>query len=77
MNIFRKSFCTYIKMPKSSSAEYYQDDKESLQKRLAKDKNFFLKKKKKTSDNMVVKDTKIFQKTKSKSWFSIDKDVIK
>ena len=44
---------------KNSSAKHYQDNKERLQKkRLVKDIKVFLKKKKK-SDNMVVKDSKI------------------
>ena len=44
---------------KNSSAKYYQDNKERLQKkRLVKDIKVFLKKKKK-SDNMVANDTKI------------------
>ena len=33
----------------------------------------FLKKKKNKSGNMVVKDTKIFEKMKNKSWLSIEK----
>ena len=42
-----------------------------------KDIKVFLKKKKKTSDNMVVKDIKIYQKMKNKSWLSIEKNVTK
>ena len=45
-------------MSKESSAKYYQNNKERLQKKLVKDIKVFLKKKKKRSDNMVVKDTK-------------------
>ena len=40
-------FFTYIKMSKDSSAKYYQNDKESLQKDLVKDVKVFLGKKKK------------------------------
>ena len=40
-------FFTYIKMSKDSSAKYYQNDKESLQKDLVKDIKVFLGKKKK------------------------------
>ena len=48
-------------MLKNSSAKYYQDNKERLQKKLLKDIKGFLKKKKNKSDSMVVKDTKISQ----------------
>ena len=37
----------------------------------------FLKKKKKSSDNMVVNDTQIYQEMKSKTWLSIEKNIIK
>ena len=57
-------------MPKGSSAKY-QNNKERLQKKLAKDIKVFLKNKKKTSNNMVVKDTKIYQKMKNKSLLNI------
>ena len=40
-------FFTDIKMSKDSSAKYYQNDKESLQKDLVKDIKVFLGKKKK------------------------------
>ena len=43
-----------MKMSKNSSAKYYQDNKEKLQKKLVKDIKVFLKKKKKKSDGMVV-----------------------
>ena len=46
-------------MSKNSTAKYYQDDKERLQKKLVKDIKVFLKKKKKKSDIMVVSYTKI------------------
>ena len=36
----------YIKMSKNSSAKYYQNDKERLQKKLVKDIKIFLNKKK-------------------------------
>ena len=60
-------------MSKDSSANYYQDNKERLQKKLLKDIKVFLKKKKKKNDNMVVGNTKIYQKTENKSWLSIEK----
>ena len=64
-------------MPKDSSPKYYQNNKERLQKKLVKDINVFLKKKKKKSNNMAVSDTKIYQKIKNKSLFSIVKNIIK
>ena len=63
-------------MSKDSSAKYYQNNKERLQE-LIKDIKVFLKKKKIKSYNMVVNDTKIYQKMKSKSLLSIKKNVIK
>ena len=58
-------------MSKSTSAKYYQSNKERLQKRLMKDNKVFLKKKNKTRDNMVVNNTKTYQKMES--WLSIEK----
>ena len=58
-----------------SSAKYYQNHKEGLQKKLLKDIKVFLEKKKKKSDNMVVNDTKIYQKMKTESWLSIEKNI--
>ena len=63
-------------MSKNSSVKYCQDNKERLQKKFVKDIKVFLKKKKK-KNNMVVKDEKISQKIKNKSWLSIEKNIIK
>ena len=52
----------YIKMSKGSSAKHYQNNKNILQKKLVKDIKVFLKKKKTKSDNMIVNDTKNYQK---------------
>ena len=60
-------------MSKNLSAKYYQEDKESLQKRLVKNIKIFQRKKKKKSDNIVVNVTKISQKMKTKSWLNIEK----
>ena len=68
-------FFTYIKKAKESSAKYYQNDKEKLQKKLVKGIKVFLKKKKEKCNN-VVNDTKINQKMK-KSLLSMDKNIIK
>ena len=61
-------------MSKDSSAKCYQNNKERLQKKkLVKTIKVFLKKEKKKSVNMVVNDTKIYQKMKNKSLLSIKK----
>ena len=66
-------FFTYIKIPKESSARYYQNIKERLQKKknFVKDIKVFLRKKKR--GNMVVNDSKIHKKIKNKSLLSIEK----
>ena len=64
-------------MSKNSSAKYYQNNKEIIQKKLVKDIKVFLSKKKKKSDNMVVNDTKIFQKMENKSLLSIEENMKK
>ena len=46
-------------------------------KKPVKDIKVFLKKKKKKSNKMVVKDTKISQKIKNKSLFNVEKNIIK
>ena len=65
----------YINISKNLLAKYYQENKERIQKLLAKDIKIFLKKKKKKSDNMVVNVTKVSQKMKKKTtknhWLSI------
>ena len=61
-------------MSKRLSAKYYQENKERLQNKLAKDIKIFLKKKKKKSDNMVVNVTKISQKVTNKSLLGIEKN---
>ena len=58
-----------------SSAIYYENNKERLQKKFVKDIKVFLKKKKK--ENMVVNHTKIYLKMINKSLLSIDKNIIK
>ena len=62
-------------MSKILSTKYYQEGKERLQKKLVKDIEIFLKKKKKKSNNMVMNVTKIFQKIKNKSFLSIEKNI--
>ena len=64
-------------MSKDLSAKYYQNNKERLQKKARERYQSLSKKKKKKSDNMVVNDTKIYQKMKNKSLLSIDKNIRK
>ena len=64
-------------MSKDLSAKYYQNNKERIQKKLVQDEKVFLKKGKKKSDNMVVNDTKIYQKMKNKSFLSIEGNIVK
>ena len=61
-------------MSQNSSAKYYQDSQERLQKKLVKDIKVFLKRRKR--DNLAVNDTNIYQKMKSKDWLSIEKDIM-
>ena len=62
-------------MSKTLSAKYYQENKERLQKKIVKDIKIFLKKNKKSS-NMVANVTKISQTMKSKSFLSVEKNII-
>ena len=61
-------------MSQNSSAKYYQGSQERLQKKLVKDIKVFLKRRKR--DSLVVNDTNIYQKMKSKDWLSIEKDIM-
>ena len=53
----------FKKTSKNLSAKYHQENKERLQK--------------KKSAKMVVKDIKIYQKMKTNSWLSIEKNITK
>ena len=59
-------------MSKNPSAKYYQENKERLQLK-AQERYQSLSKEEKRSYNMVVNDTKIYQKIKRKILFSIKK----
>ena len=68
-------------MSKNLSARYDQENTERLPKKrkkknLVKVIKVFCKKKKKESNNMVVKNTKIYHKMKSKSLLSVEKNII-
>ena len=58
-------------MSKDSSAKYYQNNKERLQKRLAKDIKVLSREEKEKSKNMIVNDTRIYQKKKKKNFLSV------
>ena len=57
----------YINISKNLLAKYYQENKERIQKLLAKDIKIFLKKKKKKSHNMIANVTKVSKKMKKKT----------
>ena len=72
---FYNFFFIYIKISKTLSAKYYQENKEWLHKKLAEDIKVFLKKK--IWSRQYGHDvTKISQKMKSKSLSSIEKNDI-
>ena len=54
-------------MPEGSSAKYYQNIKGRLQKKVRERYQSLSKEVKEKSNNMVVNDTKIYQKMKNKS----------
>ena len=60
-------------MSKTLTAKYYRENKERLQKKLAKDIKIFLKNKKEKIDNVVMIVIKISQKMKNKSLLSTEK----
>ena len=64
-------------MSEDLSAKYYQNNKERLQKKLVNDIKESLSKEEKKSDNMVVSDTKIYQKLRNKNLLSIEKYITK
>ena len=64
-NNFFFLICMY-KNGQTLSAKHYQENKERLQKKLVKDSKIYLKKKKKTIHNMVMKITKISQRMNNK-----------
>ena len=59
-------------MSKDSSAKYYQNNKERLQKKGRKRYQSISKEEKEKSNNMVVNDTKISQKMKKKSCYLVE-----
>ena len=70
-------FFIYIKIPKDSSAKYYQNNKERLKKKARERYQSISKEEKEKNDNMVAKVTKIYQKMKNKGLLIIEKIIIK
>ena len=66
----------YIKMSKTLSAKYYQENKEGQQKKPGKDTKIFLKKKKKKSNNMVVTVTKNLSEDKKQKLVECRKKIL-
>ena len=60
-------------MSKTLSAKFYQENKPTLQKKLAKDIKIFVKRKQKKNNNMVMNVTKTYRKMKNKSLLIIEK----
>ena len=62
-------------MHKDSSDNIIKIIKEDYKRNLVKDIKVFLKTRKKKSNNMVLNNTKIYQKMKNKSLLSIQKNI--
>ena len=65
----------YIKLSRNSSAEYYQENKERLQKKLIKDSKIFLEKKKKATKWLWTLQESL-RRWKRKSLVSIEKNIV-
>ena len=65
-----------MKMPKTSSAKYYQENKEKLQKKARERFQNFFKEEKDKCNNMVMSITKISQAMKNVSSVSIEKNIV-
>ena len=62
-------------MSKDSSARY-QKDKERLQKKVVKGIEIFVKRSKTKSENVVTNNIKLFQKMKTTSWLTTEKNIM-
>ena len=62
-------------MFKDSSAKYYQKKTHAKLKKACEWYQSLSKEGKEKSENMVAKDTKIYQKMKNKSWLRIEKNI--
>ena len=75
-NIFYNFVFIYIKMSKDLSTKYYQSNKERLPEKACERYQSLSKDQKEKSNNMVVNDTKIGEKIKSKSLLSIEENAL-
>ena len=64
-------------MFEDSSAKYYQNNLERLQKKARERYQSLSKKEKEESNNMLLNDSKIYQEMKNKSLLSIERNLIK
>ena len=62
-------------MFKYSSAKYYQNNKEKLQKKARERYQSPSKEEKEKTDSMVVNDTKVYQNMKNKSLLTVEKNI--
>ena len=65
-------------MSKNLSAKYYQENKERLPKKKARERyqNLSKEEKEKKRNNMIVNNIKIYQRMKRKSLLSIEKKIL-
>ena len=74
---FYKVFSHISKCLKICQLNITKITEKGYKKKLVKDIKVFLRRMKNKSNNMVVDDTKIYQKMKNKSWLSIEKNTVK
>ena len=76
-NNFFINFFTYIKMSKNSSAKYYQENKERLQKKICKRYQSLSKKEKGKKQQYGRERYKNLSEDEKLSWLSIQKTIMK
>ena len=76
-NVFCKNISHINKHLKIHQLNFIKIITKDFKKKASERYQSLSKKKKKKSDNIVVKDTKIYQKMKNKSLLSIQKNIIK
>ena len=64
-----------MKIFKYSSAKYYQNNKEKLQKKARERYQSTSKEEKEKADSMVVNDTKVYQNMKNESLLTVEKNI--
>ena len=69
-------FFIFIKLSKNSSAKYYQDNKERLQKKTIERYQNLSKEEKEKINNMILNVTKISQEMKKVNFLSKEKNII-